>query len=346
MAYALLGTPKPQFFDSSGSPLASGTLSVLEPADDTNKTYYPTADDADAGTNGASGDITLNSRGETPNGLYGAEGETYKLVLKDAVAATIWTQDDIRVPQREGDAGLSTQTLTDAGAVSLTDPVTHLVTTGAAAVTLADGSEGQRKTIVMKTDGGDATVTPSNFANGTNMVFSNAGETAFLLFTNASWHWMGGTVAITGATISYLQDVVDDTTPTLGGPLDGNDEVVSKVELKDISATKTGPTITAGAITFDLESGNVFEVVLTESITSITISNPPASGDYGYLAIRFKQDATGSWTVTGWPASVDWVNSNGAPTITTTATTGKDWIELRTFDGGTEWDGNYGQNYG
>jgi len=95
MAFSILGTPKPAFFDSNGSPLASGTLSVLEPSDDSNKTYYPTADDADAATNGAIGDITLDSRGETPTALFGVSGEDYKLVLKDSTGTTLWTVDDI-----------------------------------------------------------------------------------------------------------------------------------------------------------------------------------------------------------------------------------------------------------
>lgn len=99
MSFPIIGLPKPQFFDSSGSPLSSGTLSVLDPADDTNKAYYPTADDADALTNASSGDITLDSRGETPNALFGIDGEDYKLVLKDSLGTTIWTVDDIRVPQ-------------------------------------------------------------------------------------------------------------------------------------------------------------------------------------------------------------------------------------------------------
>ena len=97
MAFAILGTPKPQFFDSSGSPLAAGTLSILEPADDTNKTYYPTYDDAEAGTNGAATTLTLNSRGEPTNGLWGLDLEDYKVLLKDSAGATIWTVDDINM---------------------------------------------------------------------------------------------------------------------------------------------------------------------------------------------------------------------------------------------------------
>jgi len=43
----------------------------------------------------------------------------------------------------------------------------------------------------MKTDGGDGTLTPSNFAQGTTITFNDVGDSAQLLFTNASWHIVG-----------------------------------------------------------------------------------------------------------------------------------------------------------
>jgi len=98
VAYAILGTPKPAFFDSSGSPLASGTLTVQDPDDSSAKDTYPTADDADASTNGVSTAYTLDSRGEIATQLWGRDGEDYKVILKDSAAATIYTIDEIRLP--------------------------------------------------------------------------------------------------------------------------------------------------------------------------------------------------------------------------------------------------------
>jgi len=107
MAFALLGNPKQGFFDSSGSPLTSGTLAVLDPADDTNKASYPTADDADAATNANANPIVLDSRGEPGTGLFGKDDEDYKLVLKDSSATTIWTVDNIYVPRRFTNASVT-----------------------------------------------------------------------------------------------------------------------------------------------------------------------------------------------------------------------------------------------
>ena len=95
MSFPLLGSPKIQFFDSSGSPLTSGTLAVLDPQDDTNKASYPTSDDANAATNANVNPVVLDSRGEPPNGLFGRSNESYKLVLKDSDGTTIWTVDDV-----------------------------------------------------------------------------------------------------------------------------------------------------------------------------------------------------------------------------------------------------------
>jgi len=218
MAFPILGNPKPTFLDSSGNPLVSGTLSVLNPADDTNKAYYPTADDADAATNSASGDITLDSRGEPTNALFGIDDQTYKLVLKDSAAVTIWTVDDIRCPTRLPTLyGATAQTLTDAGAVTLTESTTFVVTTGAAAITLADGVENQHKLIVMKTDAGAATLTPTNLSNGTTIVFNDVGDSADLWFIDGSWNFVGGNANLTGSTETAITFDNADATPSVAG---------------------------------------------------------------------------------------------------------------------------------
>lgn len=81
----------------------------------------------------------------------------------------------------------STDTLTGAGAVSLTTQTTVLVTTGANALTLAAGTEGQTKRIVMLTDGGDGTLTVTNALGFTTIVFNDVGDSATLYYTNSKW---------------------------------------------------------------------------------------------------------------------------------------------------------------
>lgn len=88
------------------------------------------------------------------------------------------------------------QVLTGAGAVDIVTQITHIVTNGVNALTLVDGAEGQEKFIVMKTDVNTGTLTPSNLGNGTTITFDDVGDSAHLLFTNGSWHFMGGTATL------------------------------------------------------------------------------------------------------------------------------------------------------
>ena len=81
------------------------------------------------------------------------------------------------------------QSLSGAGAVDVTSQITHFVSTGASqALTLADGTDGQIKTIVHVGDGGSGILTPTNFESGSTITFTNAGDTATLLFTNSAWY--------------------------------------------------------------------------------------------------------------------------------------------------------------
>jgi hypothetical protein len=92
------------------------------------------------------------------------------------------------------------QSLSGAGAVDLTNLVTELTTTGANALTLADGTtSGQIKIINMIVDGGDGTLTPTTFANGTTITFDAVGESATLVW-NSTVGWIASSTQ--GATIA------------------------------------------------------------------------------------------------------------------------------------------------
>jgi len=86
---------------------------------------------------------------------------------------------------------LPSETVTAAGAVSISTPVTYLVTSGAIAITLANGKEDQFKIIIMKTDGGTATLTPVNLANGTTIAFDDALDMWMGHFHAGTWTSVG-----------------------------------------------------------------------------------------------------------------------------------------------------------
>ena len=80
------------------------------------------------------------------------------------------------------------QTLSGAGAVDVTSMITQVTTTGADALTLANGANGQMKIITMVADGGDGTLTPATFANGTTITFNDVGDSVLLVYnTTGGW---------------------------------------------------------------------------------------------------------------------------------------------------------------
>lgn len=80
------------------------------------------------------------------------------------------------------------QALSGAGAVNLTTDTTELTTTGGAqALTLANGTAGQKKSVIHKVDGGSAVLTPTSALGFTTITFTNAGESVTLEYTSAGW---------------------------------------------------------------------------------------------------------------------------------------------------------------
>lgn len=85
-------------------------------------------------------------------------------------------------------ATLGTQSLSGAGAVDVTNSFTALTTTGAAqALTLANGAVGQIKIISHVVDGGSAVLTPTTKVGFSTITFTNAGDSAMLIYTAAGW---------------------------------------------------------------------------------------------------------------------------------------------------------------
>ncbi len=85
-----------------------------------------------------------------------------------------------------------TDSLSGPGAINPDTLVTYLVTTGADALTLADGEvSGQIKVITMRTDGGDGTLTPTNLlsAAATTITFNDVGDSVILMWNKDIGKW-------------------------------------------------------------------------------------------------------------------------------------------------------------
>ena len=67
---------------------------------------------------------------------------------------------------------------------------------------LANGVTGQMKVLVMTVDGGDATVIPTTFANGTSAItLDDANDSVTMVYGANGW----AVLALQGATVNALQ---------------------------------------------------------------------------------------------------------------------------------------------
>ncbi len=93
----------------------------------------------------------------------------------------------------------TTAALSGAGAIPITAATVRLTTTGADALTLANGTNGQVLCIVMVADGGDGTLTPTTKTGYSTITFNDVGDAVILqYFTTLGWMILanyGATVA-------------------------------------------------------------------------------------------------------------------------------------------------------
>jgi hypothetical protein len=112
--------------------------------------------------------------------------------------------------------------------------------------------------------------------------------------------------------------------------------LLSGAELIDYAETSPTAAISAGVLTLNLDTGSVFDVVLSANLTSLILANPPATGRAGSATLILRQDATGGRTV-AWPSSVLW--SGGTAPVVTPAANAIDVYAFVTRNGGATWLG-------
>jgi hypothetical protein len=94
--------------------------------------------------------------------------------------------------------GGTPQTLSSPGAISITANVTTITSPSAnGELTIADGVDGQFKTIIMVSNSGSRTLSITNNIGHSSIVFNGAGDTATLMFQGTLWYFIGGTATVT-----------------------------------------------------------------------------------------------------------------------------------------------------
>jgi len=197
-------------------------------------------------------------------------------------------------------------------------------------LTLTTGDAARTVTI-----GGDTTISQNYSTSGTP---SFAGLT--LTGTGAGALDVGGGINAGSGNVGIVG--TDGRIPAISATYFASLSSVSGFGLVSYTETKTTPSISTNTLTIDLSLGTHFVVALNADITTLTISNPPASGSAGSFVLAFTADGTAR-AVT-WPASVRWP---GGTNPTLTSTNGKvDIFTFITYDGGTTWYGfASGQNF-
>jgi hypothetical protein len=146
-----------------------------------------------------------------------------------------------------------------------------------------------------------------------------------------------------GGILNSNFNIADTQTTTRAYDLNFADFLLSRPVLKDYGELYSTPASAANVLTLDVTNGNHFAVSLTESVTTLTISNTTATGKICAIELWLKQNATGNWTFT-WPSSIKWAGGT-TPVVTATANA-TDIFVLQTKDGGTTFAGSIvGQNF-
>ena len=89
------------------------------------------------------------------------------------------------------------QTISAAGAISITTNVTKITSPdNNGTLTIADGVDGQIKTIIMVSNAGNHTLSITSNIGHSSIAFNSVGDTATLMFMGTVWYFIGGTATV------------------------------------------------------------------------------------------------------------------------------------------------------
>lgn len=135
-----------------------------------------------------------------------------------------------------------------------------------------------------------------------------------------------------GDQLNANMDTLDSEAVTKTVALDFADFELSRPKLKDYSETAYNAGNVSGAVALDYTNGNYQYATATGNITSLTISNWPASGSLGSFTLELSQDGTGSRTLT---LSSAYKTEGGAGITLTTTASATDILTFLTRDAGS-----------
>lgn len=270
---------------------------------------------------GASGTVTA-AAGTLTGTTLASNVVSSSLTSVGTIATGVWNGTAI------SDTYLAT--ISTAGKVSNSATTAASANTASAIVARDASGNFSAGTITAALTGNASTATTLQTARNINGVSFNGSAD---ITVTAAASTLSGTTLASGVTASSLTSVGTLSALTMGGTVSMVDNIISRPRFTDYAETYTTPAISSGTLTLNLENGNVFRVSRNANISTLTISNPAASGNACSFTLIFDANGT-SYTIT-WPAAVKWP-AGTAPTITTTASR-SDMFVFYTNDAGTTW---------
>lgn len=195
------------------------------------------------------------------------------------------------------------------------------------------GTPGAPTTIIIP-DGNKRIAFFNNSTQSTtiNTVTGAASPVAIPAGTTKTIHSRGIEITIVADDATQTGAFLADGSVSASGNFNWVDNQLKRTLLIDYGEASNAPA-SAATIDLDIETGNTFDVTMDQN-TTLTFSNPTASGNACSFTLFLRQNGTGGWAVT-FPASVAW-EAQTAPTLSTTASQYHIFSFL-TIDGGTTW---------
>lgn len=289
----------------------------------------------DTAANWTSANPTLSS------GELGYETDTGKFKIGNA-AGTAWTSLSYAAVTAYGDLSgtpsaytLPTATTSVLGGVKV-DGTTVTIASGVISASASSYTLPTATTSVL----GGVKVDGSSITISSGVISSTYSYT----LPAASVSVLGGVRLGTGVNLDANGFLISDvklSSNTFTGTQNLGGNLLTQPKLQAYRETSTAPTISSGTLTLDLSGSNFFAVSLNAAITTLTISNTPASSAASFT---LELTADGTARAVTWGAAIKW-SGGTAPTLTSTSGK-KDVFAFYSNDGGTTWQGFIGgQNF-
>jgi hypothetical protein len=222
--------------------------------------------------------------------------------------------------------------------VAITAPATSATLTIANGATLTCSATAT----VSGTNTGDQTTITGNAGTATALQTARTingtsfDGTANITVTAAAGTLTGATLAA-GVTASSLTSVGTLSALTMGGTLALVDNLLTRPYLQDYAEVVNAVGSISGATNISYAGGNHATATLTGN-TTVTITNPPASGRSGTITLEVTGNGTATFAITnGDPGD------QGAAGVIPNAE--KYFFWLNTIDGGTSWRYSWAGGY-